>query len=208
MANYTGPVCRLCRRLGEKLFLKGERCMSPKCGAERHGSPPGQTYSRRRKVSERGLQLREKQKARFTYGVLETQFRRHFGVSERMAGATGENLLRVLELRMDNVVYRMGFADSRRQARQLVTHGHFTVNGRSVRIPSFQSKAGDLVEVAGTSRKLEYFKELPREMRRKAVPAWLSVEPERLAGRILTLPDRQDIDVRLSEQAIVEFYSR
>lgn len=210
MARYTGPVCRLCRRLEGKLFLKGERCLSPRCAVERHNSAPGQQpgRSRRRKVSERGLQLREKQRARFTYGILEAQFRRHFGEAERQPGVTGENLLRILERRMDNVVFRLGFADSRNQARQLVTHGHFTVNGRKVSVASFQVKSGDVVAVAETSRKLEYFKDLSRDMRRKAAPGWLGVEAEALAGRVLALPSRQDIDVSLSEQAIVEYYSR
>lgn len=209
MARYTGPVCRLCRRQGEKLFLKGERCVTPKCAIERRNTPPGaQAHGRRRKISERGLQLREKQKARWIYGVLERQFRKHFGTAERQPGITGENLLQQLERRLDNVVYRMGFADSRAQARQLVTHGHFAVDGRKTNIPSFITKPGQVISVRETARNLEYFKGLNKEMRRKSVPNWLSVDPEQLTGRVLTLPTRQDIDTRINDQAIVEYYSR
>jgi small subunit ribosomal protein S4 len=208
MGRYTEAVCRLCRRSGEQLYLKGDRCMSPKCSILKHSAPPGQSYTRRRKQSERGLQLREKQKARYIYGVLEAQFRRHFAEAERQQGVTGENLLRILERRLDNVVYRMGFADSRNQARQLVTHGHFALNGHKAHTPSLLVGAGDVVEVREISRRLEYFKELGKEMKRKAAPAWLTVEPERLAGRVLSLPDRQDIDARITEQSIVEYYSR
>src|SRR5215213_335113 len=147
MARYTGPVCRICRRAGMKLFLKGERCFGPKCGVERRPTPPGTQTQRRRKVSEYGLQLREKQKARSIYGVLEAQFRKHFSEAERRPGMTGENLLRILETRLDNVVYRLGFADSRAQARQLVRHGHFMVNGRKTNIPSFRTRPGDVISV-------------------------------------------------------------
>lgn len=209
MARYTGPVCRLCRRQGEKLFLKGERCVTPKCAIERRNTPPGaHAQGRRRKVSERGLQLREKQKARWIYGVLENQFRKHFATAERQPGITGENLLQQLERRLDNVVYRMGFADSRNQARQFVTHGHFSVNGVKTNVPSFITKPGQVVSVTQSARTLEYFKGLNKEMRRKSVPNWLSVDPEQLTGRVLTLPNRQDIDTRINDQAIVEFYSR
>lgn len=209
MARYTGPVCRLCRRQGEKLFLKGERCLTQKCAIERRNTPPGaQAQGRRRKISERGLQLREKQKARRIYGVLERQFRKHFAVAEKQTGITGENLLQQLERRLDNVVYRMGFADSRNQARQLITHGHFSVNGTKTDVASYIVKPGQVVSVGQTARGLEYFKGLGKEMRRKSVPNWLSVDTDQLTGRVLSLPTRQDIDSRINDQAIVEYYSR
>jgi small subunit ribosomal protein S4 len=211
MARYTGPVCKLCRREGIKLFLKGDRCFTPKCAVEanRKPYPPGQTASaRRRKQSEYGIQLREKQKARHVYGVLERQFRRHFSEAERRPGSTGENLLRLLEMRLDNVVFRLGMADSRAQARQLVTHGHLTVNGRKVDIPSFETKIGMVIGVAPRSRNAEYFKTLAEVIRRRDVPGWLSLDVEHLAGRILSAPTRPEIDANLQEQLIVEYYSR
>src|SRR3712207_2928062 len=170
MARYTGPVCRICRRHGLKLFLKGERCFGPKCAIERRNYPPGDHGQRRRKLSEYANQLKEKQKARYVYGVLEQQFRKHFGEAERRQGMTGANLLRVLESRMDNVVYRMGFADSRKQARQLVRHGHFSLNGRRTDIPSALVKAGDAVAVMAKSRQTEYFKIVQEGLARKGVP--------------------------------------
>jgi len=211
MARYTGPVCKLCRRAGIKLFLKGDRCFSPKCAmdANRKPYPPGSTgQNRRRKLSEFGIQLREKQKARHTYGVLERQFRRHFEEAERRPGSTGENLLRILEMRLDNAVYRLGFADTRRQARQLVNHGHITVNGRKVDIPSYEVRIGDVIAVSSRARKLEYFKMLGEVLKRREVPAWLTIEPEAMSGRILNAPARHDIDANLQEQLIVEYYSR
>jgi small subunit ribosomal protein S4 len=211
MARYTGPVCKLCRREGLKLFLKGDRCFTPKCAvdANRRPYPPGQqSTQRRRKLSEYGVQLREKQKARHTYGVLERQFRRHFGEAERRPGSTGENLLRILEMRLDNVVFRLGFAESRAQARQLVTHGHVTVNGRKLNIPSYETKVGQVIGVGSRSRNLEYFKALAEVLRRRDVPGWLSLDVANMTGRILSAPTRPEIDANLQEQLIVEYYSR
>jgi small subunit ribosomal protein S4 len=208
MARYTGPVCRLCRRQGLKLFLKGERCFGPKCAVERRPFPPGQHGQRRRKFSEYALQLREKQKARNIYGVLERQFRRHFEDAERLPGMTGHNLLRILESRLDNVVYRLGFADSRAQSRQIVRHGHFTLNGRRTDIPSARVKAGDVIAVHQSSRAGEYFQMVRDTMTRKNVPGWLSVDPANLAGRVLALPNREDIETQVNEALVVEYYSR
>lgn len=208
MARYTGPVCRICRRAGMKLFLKGERCFGPKCAIERRNTPPGDHGQRRRKQSEYGLQLREKQKARAIYGVLEAQFRKHFEEAERRPGVTGENLLRLLETRLDNVVYRLGFADSRKQARQLVRHGHFFLNGRRTDIPSALVKANDVIEVAPGSRENEYFKMVRERLAKKSVPRWLDLDAAALRGRVLALPGREDIDTSINEQLVVEFYSR
>ena len=208
MARYNDPVCRLCRREGVKLFLKGDRCFTPKCAVERRPYPPGPQPTRRRKVSEYSLQLREKQKARHIYGILERQFRRHFSEAERRQGQTGENLLRILETRLDNVVYRLGFADSRPQARQMVTHGHFDLNGRKTDIPSAMVKAGDVLTVRASSRQMDHFKTAMEQIARKTIPAWLTADAANFAGRVLALPQRTDIDSQLQEQLIVEFYSR
>src|ERR671931_1784655 len=204
MARYTGPVCRICRRAGMKLFLKGSRCFGPKCAVERRAFPPGSgATARRRKQSEFGLQLREKQKARAIYGVLETQFRKHFEEAERRPGVTGENLLRILETRLDNVVYRFGFADSRPQARQLVRHGHFLLNGRRTDIPSALVKPNDVVEVAPGSRENEYFKIAREGLAKKSVPRWLDLDMAGLRGRVLAAPGREDIDTQINEQPVV-----
>jgi len=210
MARYTGPVCRLCRRQGMKLFLKGERCFTPKCAVERRPTPPGAAPSdrRRRKESEFNVQLKEKQKARSIYGVLERQFHKHFLIAEHQPGVTGENLLRVLEMRLDNVVYRLGFADSRKQARQLVLHGHITLNGRRTNIASAQVKQGDTVAVHASSRTNEYFKTVSDTLMRKTVPRWLELDTNALSGRISDRPTRQDIDINLNEALVVEYYSR
>jgi len=214
MARYTGPVCKLCRREGEKLFLKGERCLSPKCPFERErGYPPGDhgrmAQFRRRRSSDYARQLREKQKARRIYGVLERQFRRYFSEAERRSGMAGENLLTLLESRLDNVVYRAGFASSRAQARQLVQHGHFTVNGRRTNIPSFIVRPDDSVSVREESRRKSYFKNLAQDgLDEGRVPNWLSVDPDALAVRMLMIPARDQIDAALDEQLIVEYYSR
>ncbi len=208
MARYTGPVCRLCRRQGEKLMLKGERCTTRKCAMERRNLPPGQQRPRRRKVSDRGLQLREKQKARHTYGVLERQFRGHFAAAQRRLGITGENLLQILEMRLDNVVYRLGFADSRRQARQLVRHGHITLNGRRTDIPSCAVKVSDVIAWEEKSTNTEYYKMVVEQIQDKIVPQWLSLDQENLSGQVLASPSRSDIDPRFDEKAIVEYYSR
>src|SRR5918911_448941 len=188
MARYTGPVCRLCRRQGIKLFLKGERCFTPKCAVERRPTPPGDHAQRRRKVSEYGEHLKEKQKVRNIYGVLERQFRKHFADAKRQPGATGENLLRVLESRLDNVVYRLGFADSRNQARQLVRHGHFMVNGRKTNIPSFRARIGDIITVRPQSLPHEYFQTRAQILPTRQAPDWLSLDATNQAGRVVSLP--------------------
>ena len=208
MARYTGPVCRICRREGMKLFLKGAKCYTKKCTFEKRPTPPGQHGVRRRKVSEYGVQLREKQKVRKTYLLLERQFRNYFETAESRPGVTGENLLRLLETRLDNVVYRAGFASSRPQARQLVTHGHFLVNGRRTNIPSFQVRIGDRIEVREGSRKSEPFKLARESLRNQQQPAWLTVDAEGLAGTVADLPRRDQMPAELNEQLVVEYYSR
>jgi small subunit ribosomal protein S4 len=208
MARYTDPVCRLCRREGMKLFLKGSRCYTKKCAFERRPTPPGQHAIRRRKMGDFGLQLREKQKIRRIYGVLERQFKNYFLAAERRSGVTGENLLQMLEMRLDNVVYRLGFAASRAQARQLVTHGHFAVNGRPTNIPSYQLKPGDRVEVRASRRDREPFKLARETLRSHQVPEWLQVDPANLAGTVLSLPSRQQLPLDVREQLVVEYYSR
>jgi small subunit ribosomal protein S4 len=208
MARYTAAVCRLCRRSGEKLMLKGSRCFTPKCALDRRGKPPGQQPSRRRRLSDRGLQLREKQKARYSYGILERQFRRFFGAAERQAGITGENLLVLLERRLDNAVYRLGFADSRSQARQLVRHGHIMLNGRKTDIPSCLVKEGDTISWKERSTKTEYYKQLVPSIESKVIPSWLSLDEEKLIGRVLSLPTPDDIEAKFEWQSIVEYYSR
>ncbi len=212
MARYIGPACKLCRREGMKLYLKGEKCYSDKCPFERRSYPPGQhgkeSSFRRRKESDYAMQLREKQKVRRIYGVLERQFRRYFREAERLSGMTGENLLILLERRLDNVVYRLGLADSRAQARQLVQHGHITVNGRKTNIPSFSVRPGDVIAVRPESRRKRYFKDRKEMLGKRAVPAWLSFDEEKMEGRVVSMPTRQEIDVPVQEQLIVEFYSR
>jgi small subunit ribosomal protein S4 len=211
MARYKDAVCKLCRREGEKLFLKGERCLSPKCAIERRNYPPGdhgRQSQYRRRVSDYGLQLRAKQKARRVYGVLERQFRRYFREAERRRGLTGANLLILLESRLDNVVYRLGFAASRAQARQWVRHGHIEVNGRRVNIPSYLVEPGDVVAVRPKSRQNVAFREIAQDLEHRAAPEWLSRDDELLTARVLALPDRKDLDVTLDEQLIVEYYSR
>lgn len=212
MAKYRGPVCKLCRREGEKLFLKGDRCMTPKCAFERRGYPPGQhgrsAQYRRRRESDYSRQLRAKQKARRIYGVLEKQFHRYYTVALGRRGLTGLNLLQILESRLDNVVYRLGFADSRAQARLLVTHGHFSVNGRRTDVPSMLVSEGDVISVRDGSRKRTYFKDLPILAEGKNVPMWLTRDINNLSGSVVRLPERTEIDGNLNEQLIVEYYSR
>ena len=208
MARYTESVCRICRREGAKLYLKGLRCYTKKCAFERRPSPPGQHGVRRRKVGEYGLQLREKQKVRKTYGVLERQFRNYFVDAESRPGVTGESLLRSLEMRLDNVVYRMGFAPSRPAARQMVGHGHFAVNGRPTNVPSFQVKPGDRVEVRQTRTGREPFKTAKETLRSHQPPEWVSVDPAKLAGTVAQLPRRDQMPLDLNEQLVVEYYSR
>jgi len=212
MAKYRGPVCKLCRREGEKLFLKGERCFTPKCAFERRGYAPGEhgksSQFRRRRESDYNRQLRAKQKARRIYGIYERQFHRYYEVSLQRRGLTGLNLLQILESRLDNVIYRLGYADSRAQARLLVTHGHFSVNGRRTDVPSMLMSAGDVLEVREGSRKRTYFKNLPELAEDKNVPTWLNRNLQALSGTVIRLPERVEIDGNLSEQLIVEYYSR
>jgi small subunit ribosomal protein S4 len=208
MARYTGPVCRLCRRNGEKLFLKGDRCFTPKCAIERRPNPPGQRSPRRRKVSDRGLQLREKQKARQSYGVLERQFRRLYKEAIRRPGATGDNLIQLLELRLDNVVYRLGLAESRAQARQIVLHGHIALNGHKANIPSIETKINDRIGWTDRGKRSKFFVMVKEWQGGREVPGWLSVDPAQLEGVVTALPIRTDIDARFDENAIVEYYSR
>ena len=208
MAKYTGSVCRLCRREGLKLYLKGDRCFTPKCAAERKAYAPGQHGQGRKKVSEYGLQLREKQKARRIYGILEKQFRRYFEKAERQSGITGENLLRLLERRLDNVVYRLGLGSSRSEARQLVLHGHFMVNGRKVNIPSYLIRVGDVITIREKSKESPKIKELLERAGDRTPPAWLELEAEQARARVVDLPARDQIDATVQEHLIVELYSR
>ncbi|MBO4880406.1 MAG: 30S ribosomal protein S4 [Firmicutes bacterium] len=206
MARYTGPSCRLCRREGQKLFLKGERCYSGKCAMEKRSYAPGQHGQGRKKSSDYGLQLREKQKAKRFYGLQETQFRNLFEKAAAKKGITGENLLIMLETRLDNVVFRMGLASSRKEARQLVTHGHFTVNGKKADIPSMQLKAGDVVAVKEKSTSSPKFKEI-KEMT-ISTPAWVTIDTQKLEGKVLSMPTREQIDTPVAEHLIVELYSK
>ncbi len=208
MSRYRGPVSRLCRREGMKLFLKGAKCYTKKCPFERRPTPPGQHGVRRRKMSDFGVQLREKQKVRRVYSVHERQFKRYFETAERRPGVTGENLLRLLETRLDNVVYRMGFASSRGQARQLVTHGHFAVNGQPTNVASFQVGEGDRIEVRESSRRAAYFKSLREALAGAQRPDWLSVDTDKMIGSVSTLPRRDQMPLELNEQLVVEYYSR
>jgi len=206
MARYTGPSCRLCRREGQKLFLKGERCYSGKCALEKRSYAPGQHGQGRKKSSDYGLQLREKQKAKRFYGLQETQFRNLFEKAAAKKGITGENLLIMLETRLDNVVFRMGLASSRKEARQLVTHGHFTVNGKKADIPSMQLKPGDVVAVKEKSTSSPKFKEI-KEMT-ISTPAWVTIDTQKLEGKVLAMPTREQIDTPVAEHLIVELYSK
>ncbi len=208
MARYTGSVCRLCRREGAKLFLKGDRCYSGKCAFLKRPTPPGeQKKGRRNKVSEYGLQLREKQKVKRAYGMLESQFEKYYLLAERMKGKTGENLLMLLESRLDNVVYRLGLGESRAQARQLVMHGHVLVNGNKVDIPSYFVSEGEEITIRKKSMDTERFKEL-RESEARPMPSWLSMDNANLTGRVLSAPVREDIDLTIEEHLIVELYSK
>ena len=206
MARYTDANCRLCRREGQKLFLKGDRCYSSKCAIDRRGYAPGQHGQGRSKISDYGLQLREKQKAKRFYGLQETQFRNLFDKAARKSGITGENLLILLETRLDNVVFRLGFASSRKEARQLVSHGHFQVNGKKVNIPSYTVKPGDVIKVKEKSTNSPKFKEV-KEMS-ITVPSWVAVDVEKLEGKILSVPTRSEIDTPVAEHLIVELYSK
>ncbi len=207
MATYREAKCRLCRREGGKLFLKGDRCYTSKCAFERRPQAPGQHGLGRKKVSEYGLQLREKQKTKRIYGVQESQFRRYYQMADRMRGITGENMLCLLECRLDNVIFRMGIGSSRAQARQLVNHAHFSVNGKTVNIPSYIIKAGDVIAVKEKKKKEKYFQAI-KEAKVGNMPKWLEFNPEKLEGKILALPQRDDIDSQIAEHMIVELYSR
>lgn len=209
MARYIGPVCKLCRREGEKLFLKGTRCLSAKCSFEKRSYPPGQHgLSRRAKLSEYGVQLREKQKVKRIYGVLERQFKNYYEKAARQKGVTGENLLKILESRLDNVVYRLGFAPSRRAARQLVLHRHIMVNGRIVNIPSYLLRPGDVVSVREKSKKLAIIHETLRRIKDENLVPWLRLNKAKLQGEFLDMPSRQDIPIEVQESLIVELYSK
>jgi len=209
MARYIGPVCRLCRREGMKLYLKGERCYTEKCAIEKRNLPPGQHgKARRAKLAGYGLQLREKQKVKRTYGILENQFRRYFEAAERQRGITGETLLQLLERRLDNVVYRLGFSTSRAQARQLVRHGHFLVNGRRADIPSLSLKVGDVVSLRPGSARNPAILHAMEEAKGRGIPEWLAFDAEKVAGRVVALPSREQINLPVQEQLIVELYSK
>ena len=208
MSRYTGPVCRICRREGTKLYLKGERCTSGKCAFDRRSQVPGQHYDSRKKVGEYGMHLREKQKVRRYYGLLEKQFKNYFEMADKKPGMTGENLLVILESRLDNVVYRMGMASSRKEARQLVLHNHFRVNGKKANIPSILVKAGDVITINESSTDSAKIKELLEECASKHAPKWLDVNTENGTAKVVTLPAREDIDFEINEQLIVEFYSK
>ena len=207
MARYIEAVCRLCRRSGDKLMLKGTKCIT-KCTLDKRPKPPGPQLGRRRRISDRGLQLREKQKVRHSYGILERQFRRFFAEAARLPGITGENLLVLLERRLDNVVYRLGFADSRAQARQLVQHGHILLNGRKTDIPSCLVKEGDTIGWRERSTKSEYYKQLVPSIEGRLVPSWLSLDKQKLIGQVLSLPTLDDVETKLDVAAVVEYYSR
>jgi len=206
LARYTGPSCKLCRREGQKLYLKGDRCYSDKCALNRRQTAPGQHGAKRGKLSGYGTQLREKQKVKRFYGILETQFRSTYDRAEKMKGITGENLLQLLELRFDNIVYRLGFANSRKEARQFVTHGHFTVNGHKADIPSMTLSVGDVIQLKDKSKSSDKFKALAEAAR--TVPSWIEVNTEKMEGKITALPVRDNIDLPIEEHLIVELYSR
>jgi small subunit ribosomal protein S4 len=208
MARYTGPVCRLCRREGQKLFLKGDRCYTDKCAIARRSYAPGQHGQRRKKLSEYGIQLREKQKARRYYGILEGQFKKYFEMANNKQGITGENLLKILETRLDNVVYRAGFAQSRSEARQLVRHSHFLINGKKVNIPSYLTRVGDVLTVKEESRNSIKIKEIIESTEGKIIPKWLETNVDKYEIKIVSEPDREDIDLPLEEHLIVELYSK
>ena len=208
MARYTGSVCRLCRREGTKLFLKGDRCLSGKCAVEKRPTVPGQHGNGRKQVKEYGLQLREKQKAKRYYGVLEKQFAGYFEKADKTEGVTGENLLSLLERRLDNVVYRIGLADSRKEARQLVTHGHFRLNGKKVNIPSMIVRAGDVITLREESRSSEKFKALIESLDTRITPKWIELDKGQVVAKIAALPQREDVDFPFEEHLIVELYSK
>jgi small subunit ribosomal protein S4 len=208
MARYIGPVCRLCRREGDKLYIKGERCSKNSCAMNRRPTAPGQHGASRKKMSEYGLQLREKQKAKRIYGILETQFRNYFTKADGQTGITGENLLRLLEVRLDNVVYRLGYGRSRTEARQVVRHNHIRVNGKKVNIPSYQLKQGDVIEIKENSKDMIRFKEILDVTSSRIVPEWLDADPNNLRGTVTSIPNRDQINIPVHETLIVELYSK
>ena len=208
MARYTGPACKLCRREGKKLFLKGDRCYTGKCALERRSYAPGQHGQNRKKTSEYGLQLRAKQSARRYYGVSEGQFHKYFLMAERKEGVTGTNLLQLCESRLDNIVYTVGFASSRAQARQLVNHAHFTVNGSKVDIPSYLVKAGDVIAVKDTSKSTDEFKALVESNASRTIPKWIDADAQAMTAKVVALPEREEIATPVEEHLIVEFYSK
>lgn len=208
MARYTDSQCRRCRRETEKLFLKGDRCFTEKCAVERRQYPPGQHGQRRGKLSDYGIQLREKQKVRNIYGILEKQFRRYFHNAERKKGVTGELLLQILEMRLDNMAYRMGFAPNRTSARQLVTHGHFIVNGRKVSIPSYILQVGDIVEIKESSREVLIVKDSLSKIEHRGIPAWVEIDFQNFKGKVLQIPTKEEMQIPAQEQLIVELYSK
>lgn len=208
MARYTGPACRLCRRVGDKLFLKGERCYTPKCAVDRRRTLPGDRSMRRRRISDHGIQLREKQKARYMYGIMEAQFRRYVDKAFKQAESTGQNLIRQLETRLDNVAYRLGFADSRRQARQIVLHGHLTVGDRKTDIPSYSVRPGDVIEWKESRKDSEYAKLMSADLPKRPVPAWLELDVANLKATVRRLPSDEELDTAIDTRLIVEYYSR
>jgi small subunit ribosomal protein S4 len=208
VARYTDALCKVCRREGEKLFLKGDRCHTDKCGIERRRYAPGLHGQNRKKLSDYGLQLREKQKIKQTYGIFERQFKKYFYIAEKMKGITGSNLLQLLERRLDNVAYRLGFASNRRQARQLITHGHFTVNGRRITIPSHLVRSGDFISPSESSKKLVVIQESIARAEHRGFPSWVEMDINNLKGKILHLPSREEIALPVQEQLIVELYSK
>ena len=208
MGRYTGPSCRLCRRAGEKLFLKGDRCFTPRCAFERRRTPPGDQSRRRRRPSEYGVHLLEKQKAKYIYGVFESQFRRYMAEAFSAPGITGMNLLRSLERRLDNVIFLLGFADSRKQARQIVMHGHFRVNGTKNNIPSYQVRIGDTISWKDSVKSTDFFKERTDGIPKRPVPAWLTLDQSDMSGSVISLPADEDLQQTIDSRLIVEFYSR
>jgi small subunit ribosomal protein S4 len=208
MGRFIGPICRLCRRSGDKLMLKGDRCFGPKCAVDRRAKPPGPHLAQRRRLSDRAIQLREKQKAKYTYGLFERQFRRFFSEAEKRVGITGDNLVVLLERRLDNVIYKLGFADSRSQARQIILHGHLMVNDRRVNIASFLVSEGDTIKWREGSKKTELFKILVEGIKAKTVPAWLSLDRANIVGQVIAMPSSDVIEAKFEPTSVVEWYSR
>jgi len=208
MGRYTGPVCRLCRRVGEKLTLKGDRCFTPSCAVEKRRTPPGDPSRRRRRLSDWGTQLREKQKGRYIYGLMESQFSKYMEEARKRPGVTGIYLLQLLERRFDNVIFRLGFSDSRQQARQLVTHGHFAINGRPNNIPSYRVQPNDVVTWKESRKNRDFYKQCTEGLPKRPVPEWLNLDIDTMSGKVLQLPDEQAVEATIDSQLIVEYYSR